>query len=163
MASRSATRSTRTVVVVRAPFCGAAAGVVSLHPPGYVATSALATNGSMQVGFGGTAATDPQWHALLWSGAAGSVKDLHSLLPPEFARGSSVAHDIDAEGNVVGLAQRPDGSTVAVQWRRVSGVPEHGLRPKLYLNVMTLIRCDNVKRRPDESLTTRCRLARCAS
>jgi hypothetical protein len=30
------------------------------------------------------------------------------------------------------------------------------------VNVMTIIRRDNVKRRPDEILTTRCRLTRCA-
>jgi hypothetical protein len=102
---------------------GTAASVVSLHPAGYAATSALATNGLMQVGFGSTPATDPHSHALLWSGTAESVKDLHSLLPPQFARGSSVARDIDAEGNVVGQAQRPDGSTVAVLWRRISRAP----------------------------------------
>jgi hypothetical protein len=99
---------------------GAASSIVSLHLAGYAATSALATNGSMQVGFGSTPATDPHSHALLWSGTAESVRDLHSLLPPEFTRGGSIARDIDAEGNVVGLAQRPDGSTVAVIWRRIS-------------------------------------------
>jgi hypothetical protein len=102
---------------------GTASGVVSLHPPGYVATSALATNGTLQVGSGSTPATDPHSHALLWSGTAKSVKDLHSLLPAEFAQGSSIAQDVDAGGNIVGLAQRPDGSTVAVLWRRASGSP----------------------------------------
>jgi len=102
---------------------GTASSAVSLHPAGYVATSALATNGSAQVGFGSTPADAPHSHALLWSGTAESVRDLHSLLSPEFARGSSVARDIDAEGNVVGLAQRPDGSTVAVLWRRNSRAP----------------------------------------
>ncbi|MFL6333111.1 MAG: hypothetical protein ACJ754_07180 [Pyrinomonadaceae bacterium] len=106
---------------------GTASSVVSLHPVGYVETSALATNGKLQVGFGGSPATGSRSHALLWSGTAESVADLHSLLPAEFAEGSSVARDIDAEGNVVGLAQRPDGTTVAVLWRRAG--PDSGLTP----------------------------------
>ena len=100
---------------------GTASSVVSLHPAGYVETSALSTNGTLQVGFGSTPATVPRSHALLWSGTAGSVEDLHSLLPAEFAQGGSIAQDVDDEGNIVGLAQRPDGSTVAVLWRRVNG------------------------------------------
>ncbi len=102
---------------------GTAASVVSLHPAGFLATSALATNGSQQVGFGGAPASPQQSHALRWSGTANSVVDLHSLLPPDFAQGSSIAYDIDAAGNIVGLAQRPDGSTVAVLWRRTSATP----------------------------------------
>jgi hypothetical protein len=100
---------------------GTASSVVSLHPAGYVETTALSTNGTLQVGFGSTPATGTRSHALLWSGTAGSVEDLHSMLPAEFAQGGSIAQDVDDEGNIVGLAQRPDGSTVAVLWRRVNG------------------------------------------
>jgi hypothetical protein len=46
------------------------------------------------------------------------VVDLHALLPPEFSAGGSIAYDIDTAGNIVGLAQRPDGSTVGVLRRR---------------------------------------------
>jgi hypothetical protein len=102
---------------------GTAASVVSLHPAEYLSTAALATNGTMQVGYGGSQATNYQSHALRWSGTAGSVVDLHSLLPTEFSQGGSIAYDIDALGNIVGLAQRPDGSTSAVLWRRISGIP----------------------------------------
>jgi Bacterial Ig domain len=102
---------------------GTAASVVSLHPVGYITSSALATNGVMQVGSGSTPATGSQSHALRWSGTAASVLDLHTLLPAEFSQGSSIAKDIDALGNIVGLAQRPDGSTVAVLWRGSSGMP----------------------------------------
>jgi hypothetical protein len=102
---------------------GTAASVVSLHPAGFLATSALATNGSQQVGFGGTPANPYQSHALRWSGTAASVVDLHALLPAEFTDGSSIAYDIDALGNITGLAQRPDGSTTAVLWRRASVAP----------------------------------------
>jgi hypothetical protein len=54
---------------------------------------------------------------------AGSVFDLHALLPPEFSADGSIAYDIDTAGNIVGLAQRPDGSTVGVLWRRTSVTP----------------------------------------
>lgn len=102
---------------------GTAASVVSLHPPGYLTSAAHATNGTLQVGSGSTPADGSHAHALLWSGTAESVVDLHTLLPAEFAGGGSVAYDIDAEGNVVGLAQRPDGPTVAVLWHRTPGAP----------------------------------------
>jgi len=49
--------------------------------------------------------------------------DLHVLLPPEFSEGGSITYDIDAAGNILGLAQRPDGSTSAVLWRRVADTP----------------------------------------
>ena len=100
---------------------GIAASAVSLHPAGYLATTANATNGIHQVGSGGTPDNPQVSHALRWSGTANSVVDLHLLLPSEF--NSSIAYDIDSAGNIVGLAQRPDGSTVGVLWRRTSGSP----------------------------------------
>jgi hypothetical protein len=102
---------------------GTAASVVSLHSANYLSTSALATNGTTQVGSGGGPNTLYQSHALRWSGTANSVFDLHALLPQEFSAGGSIAYDIDAAGNIVGLAQRPDGSTVGVLWRRTSVTP----------------------------------------
>lgn len=102
---------------------GTAASVVSLHPSGYVTTAALATNGALQVGSGTGPGGGGQSHALRWSGTAESVLDLHSLLPAEFDQGSSIAYDIDAAGDIIGLAQRPDGSTTAVLWRRTSATP----------------------------------------
>jgi len=99
---------------------GSAESVVSLHPDGYLWTSAYATNGSEQVGLGG-ALGGPFGvaHALKWSGTAESVVDLHAALPAEFGEGSSLAYGIDAEGNIAGFAQRPDGTTMAVLWRHV--------------------------------------------
>lgn len=102
---------------------GTAASVVSLHPSNYLSTTAYATNGTTQVGSGGGPNTFYQSHALRWSGTAASVFDLHALLPQEFSAGGSIAYDIDAAGNIVGLAQRPDGSTVGVLWRRTSVTP----------------------------------------
>lgn len=102
---------------------GTAASVVSLHSANYLSTTALATNGTTQVGFGGGPNTLYQSHALRWSGTAASAFDLHALLPQEFSAGGSIAYDIDAAGNIVGLAQRPDGSTVGVLWRRTSVAP----------------------------------------
>jgi hypothetical protein len=102
---------------------GTAASVISLHPTSYITSTAYATNGTNQVGSG----TPPDYpyatHALRWTGTATSVVDLHLLLPAEFIDGNSIAYDIDGAGNIVGLAQRPDGSTVGVLWRRNSGTP----------------------------------------
>jgi hypothetical protein len=109
---------------------GTAASVVNLHPADYLTSSALATNGVMQVGSGSTLAPGSQSHALRWSGTADSALDLHLLLPAEFSQGSSIANDIDALGNIVGLAQRPDGSIIAVLWRRISEIPIPKPTPK---------------------------------
>jgi hypothetical protein len=116
---------------------GTAASVVNLHPTGYSTTAAWATNGSNQVGSGSTPALNGQSHALRWSGSASSMVDLHPLLPTEFSQGSSIAYDIDAAGNIVGLAQRPDGSTSAVLWRRISGTPTPAptTRPRVWFPV----------------------------
>ena len=96
---------------------GSAESVISLHPDEFLASTAYATNGTQQVGFGETAGLPSTAHALRWSGTKESVFDLHSLLPEEFSEGNSIAYDIDAEGNIAGAAQRPDGSTVAILWR----------------------------------------------
>ena len=102
---------------------GTVTSAVVLHPAAYLASTALATNGMIQVGFGGGPTTNYQSHAVRWSGSAESLLDLHALLPPEFRQGSSIAYDIDAIGNITGLAQRPDGSTIGVLWRRTGGTP----------------------------------------
>ena len=54
---------------------GTAASVVSLHPLGYDAAEALATN-SVQQGGWGYRAIDGRTHAMLWSGTAESAIDL---------------------------------------------------------------------------------------
>ena len=111
----------------RTPPCGAAASIVDLHPRGVGCERSYAndTDGRRQVGYGyfPAQADNAPYRALLWSGTAGSVEDLHSMLPADFAQGGSIAQDVDDEGNIVGLAQRPDGSTVAVLWRRADGSP----------------------------------------
>ena len=90
-------------------WTGTAASAVDLHPPGpasstgFVTTIAAATNGSQQVGYSVPAVFGGgKEHALLWSGTADSMVDLHQFLPPGF--GSSGALGIDAAGNVVGWA-----------------------------------------------------------
>jgi hypothetical protein len=59
-------------------------------------------------------------HALLWTGSAASVLDLHSFLPSAYL--GSAAIDIDADGNMIGSADLADGSGHAIMW--VSAVPE---------------------------------------
>ncbi|MEZ5355109.1 MAG: hypothetical protein R2762_20935 [Bryobacteraceae bacterium] len=56
---------------------GTAASAVSLHPAGFDASEALATNGVQQGGWGYIALGTSHLHALLWSGTAESVVDLH--------------------------------------------------------------------------------------
>jgi hypothetical protein len=101
---------------------GSANSFVNLQPADYLTTSAYATNGTFQVGSGSTPDSG-QSHALRWAGSPESLMDLHLLLPAEFSEGGSIAYDIDAAGNIIGLAQRPDGSTSAVLWRSMSDTP----------------------------------------
>ena len=102
---------------------GSAESVISLHPDGFLTSSAYATNGTQQVGFGETSGFPSAAHALRWSGTAGSAFDLHSLLPEDFSEGNSFAYDIDAQGNITGVAQRPDGTTVGILWRALEPPP----------------------------------------
>jgi hypothetical protein len=78
---------------------------------------AYGTNGIQQVGIGGgveTATGDLVEHALLWSGTADSAVDLNLLLPTGFI--SSVAYNIDSQGDVFGSAEDSHGNTHAVEW-----------------------------------------------
>ena len=56
------------------PMVGQHRRASDLHPAGFVASDALGTSGGQQVGTGYTPSSA---HALLWSGTAGSVIDLH--------------------------------------------------------------------------------------
>jgi hypothetical protein len=96
---------------------GSAASVVDLHPHGFTSSFASGVSGGEQVGWGYGPATGGNRHALLWRGSASSVMDLHTFLPPDFV--SSAALDIDAAGDVVGLAS---GSNISIShaflWKR---------------------------------------------
>ena len=58
-------------------WSGTAASAVSLHPAGFDASEAIATNGTQQGGWGYLAGSATPEHALIWTGAAASVTDLH--------------------------------------------------------------------------------------
>ncbi|MDQ6699487.1 MAG: hypothetical protein M3Z36_04810 [Acidobacteriota bacterium] len=60
-------------------WTGSAASVVDLHPAGFDASEALATNGSQQGGWGYSATPVAHQHALLWAGTAASAVDLHPV------------------------------------------------------------------------------------
>jgi hypothetical protein len=79
--------------------------VVDLRPSGFTSSEALGVSGGQQVGYGYGEITVGYDHALLWTGSADSVVDLHTFLPPEFT--TSFAHGIDADGNIVGYAYDP--------------------------------------------------------
>jgi hypothetical protein len=109
---------------------GAAASAVNLNPTtlaGINASIADATNGIEQAGYGfdGSASVNDD-QALVWSGSANSVVNLHAVLPATGTWNFSDAYGIDVGGNVFGTANGTfDGATgnFAVEW---SAVPEPG-------------------------------------
>jgi hypothetical protein len=104
-------------------WMGAADKVVDLHPlGGYVVWSvALGVSGGQQVGAGINSLAGPginswgSWHALLWTGSAQSVVDLH---PSGFRESSAVAV---AAGRQVGHGTMADGSSRALLWNGTAG------------------------------------------
>jgi hypothetical protein len=103
---------------------GTAASAVDLTPTGFLATEAFGVAGNLQVGYGLGDATGGSNHALLWQGTSASAIDLHSLLVgliPDLV--SSVAHDVDDNGTVVGFAIDANNVNYAVEWIPVA-VPE---------------------------------------
>jgi len=79
---------------------------------------ALDTNGIQQVGIGYPPGGE-RAHALVWSGTAESMIDLHQFLPPEFAE--SHALGIDENGAIVGWARREGWNQQPCVWIPVSG------------------------------------------
>jgi hypothetical protein len=103
---------------------GSAATAVDLNPAGFLASEVYGVAGNLQVGYGFGDATGGANHALLWQGTAASVIDLHSLLVgliPDLV--GSIAHDVDANGTIVGFAIDANNVNYAVQWTPVN-VPE---------------------------------------
>jgi len=85
---------------------------VDLHPSAdFMRSYAIATNGTLQVGFGLDVNYDSR--ALLWSGSASSFIDLATILPSEFFNSAATA--IDSDGNVFGVGSASDGAH-AIEW-----------------------------------------------
>ncbi|MBA3726549.1 MAG: hypothetical protein H0W86_08870, partial [Armatimonadetes bacterium] len=61
---------------------------------------AIDTNGGQQVGYGRQSSNE-EFHALVWSGAAESLQDLHQFLPGDFLE--SRALGIDENGTIAGF------------------------------------------------------------
>ena len=120
-------------------WLGTADSAIDLNPTnlGTVTSSqAIATNGSKQVGSDG--------HALVWSGSAASAVDLQLLLPAAGTWTSSSATNIDAVGNIFGIATGTfNGVTgpFAVEWSPVSAVPEPGSILLVVLGAAALLTC----------------------
>jgi hypothetical protein len=116
---------------------GSAASVVDLNPSGFTVSEAVGVSGGQQVGEGYGPATGDQTHALLWTGSAASVVDLHTFLPPGFT--ASQALGIDADGNIVGVASGPAGAH-AFLWQPVgAAVPEPGTMTLFGLGTLGLL------------------------
>jgi MYXO-CTERM domain-containing protein len=112
---------------------------VDLSPPGSRRSEALATNGTQQVGLAVFAGSDER-HAVLWSGTADSVIDLHQFLPNPERFVLSTAEDIDDAGNVYGWALEegsPGGRFHAIVWQVV---PEPSAAGVLALAAAGLLR-----------------------
>ena len=94
-------------------WTGTADSAVDLHPSGFAASDALATNGSIQVGWG---LTDiGTYQALAWSGTADSAVNLQALLPPGLSMGSC-AESVDSQGDVFGIVWDASYNYHAVEW-----------------------------------------------
>jgi PEP-CTERM motif len=111
----------------------AAYSFTDLNPSGFGYFAALGISSSQQVGEGYGSGND--YHALLWSGTAGSVVDLHSFLSSNYS--SSETDGIDANGNIVGQAFFiPTGKEHAILW---TIVPEPGSMTLLALGGVALL------------------------
>jgi hypothetical protein len=64
------------LVLSGAQPAAAAYVAIDLHPSGFTSSEALGVSGGQQVGFGESVEGGGP-HALLWTGSAGSVVDLH--------------------------------------------------------------------------------------
>jgi hypothetical protein len=93
---------------------GEAASVIDLNSSGLTTSFAFCNNASQQVGSGRGTFTGGNTHALLWSGTAESVVDLHPYLPSQFT--VSFASAIDGQGNIVGSASDAEGNYHAILW-----------------------------------------------
>lgn len=82
--------------------------MVDLHPAGYFDSVAIDTNGTNQVGYGdvgvGLLFGRIRRHALLWSGTANNVIDLHQFLPQGYEY--SAANSIGDDGSILVTAQQ---------------------------------------------------------
>ena len=102
-------------------WTGTEGSKVDLHPSGFVSSVAQDVAEDYQVGWGRMGNAVSPAHALLWSGTAASVVDLHSSLADlPVVLTSSQAYAIDEDGTIVGLG-RFSSHTYAIMWTPVPG------------------------------------------
>jgi len=95
-------------------WSGSSASCKVLHPAGYFASEALSVNGRNQVGWA-QASGASMTHAVIWSGTADSMADLHQWLKPSFT--SSDAQWIDSTtGAIYGDATDGQGRSWGIIW-----------------------------------------------
>ena len=100
-------------------WTGTAASMVDVNPSGFTFSEALATNGSVQVGYGSS--TGGNYHALLWTGTAASGIDLNAVLPATFTTSEATA--VDSNGNVFGYAVDSSGAYHVIESMRCLSLP----------------------------------------
>ena len=89
---------------------GSAASFVNLHPSGFLESEINRVRNGLQVGSGIPATTPGRRQAIAWHGAAGTWINLHARIPHPFIFWSSVATDIDNQGNIVGYIENPSNN-----------------------------------------------------
>jgi hypothetical protein len=101
-------------------WSGSAESVIDLNPSGFDSSTARATNGTQQVGYGGGTVTGNNAHALLWSGTPDSYVDLQSSMPASFV--TSGASTITGD-TVYGYATDTAGNYHAIEWTLATPEP----------------------------------------
>lgn len=91
-------------------WSGSSGTMVDLHPAAFLESGVVRVRGGMQVGTGTPITTPTRKQAIAWHGTSGSWINLHFKLPYPFTFWSSAAGDIDANGNITGTIESPDGT-----------------------------------------------------
>jgi len=103
-------------------WTGTGSSAVDLNPADHNASWALATNGSLQVGYTVDYLADTDLtQAAVWQGTAASELNLQQFLPAGFQ--SSQAYSIDAAGDIFGVGLDNFGVYHALEW---TPLPEPG-------------------------------------
>jgi hypothetical protein len=92
-------------------WTGSSGTMVDLNPnAAFTSSSVVRVRGGLQVGTGTPITSPLRKQAIAWHGASGTWINLHFMLPYPFTFWSSAAGDIDANGNITGTIESPDGT-----------------------------------------------------
>ncbi len=112
-------------------WTGTAASAVDLHPIGYDASQALATNGTQQGGHAYIALPTPRQHAMMWSGSPDTSIDMHPAAYSD-SRITALTATKQVGDGWMGPMGQPGSVRHALVW---SGTPESVVDLNQYLPV----------------------------